>query len=129
MWIMSEKIGFTVFFDGSCPLCVREIGFYQRRQPLAPVAWVDVSQTNPLALDIPLSQCDAMRRFHIQDETGRLKSGAAAFTALWRRYKGFQTLGWLFSLPLLRHGAEAGYRVFLTVRPTIQRLTHLIVKS
>ena len=33
----------TVFYDGACPLCATEIGFYQRRRGAERVAWVDAS--------------------------------------------------------------------------------------
>jgi predicted DCC family thiol-disulfide oxidoreductase YuxK len=68
-------------FDGSCPLCRREVGVYQSLTPLSPVAWQDVSQvTQGLT---PELQARYMARFHVQKESGELLSGAAAFVALW----------------------------------------------
>ena len=32
-----------VFYDGACPLCIREIAFYKRRKGADGVTWVDVS--------------------------------------------------------------------------------------
>ena len=124
---MSRQNSFTVFFDGSCPLCVREIAFYRRREPLVPIEWLDVSKKDPLDLGLPLGQCDAMRRFHVLCEDGQLKSGAAAFTALWSRYKGFRLIGRILSWPLLCHITEGAYRLFLLLRPGMQALTRAIV--
>ena len=119
----------TVFFDGSCPLCLREIALYRRLTPLRPVKWLDVSQEDPQIHGIGLSQCDAMRRFHVMDSQGSLYSGAAAFTELWRNYRGWRIIGQIFSLPGLRHLAEGMYRLFLIIRPLIQRLVRSVVKS
>ena len=69
----------TVMYDGSCPLCQREIGLYQSLTPLQPVAWLDVS-----AADLPpATRQQLMARFHVQHSDGQLLSGAAAFVALW----------------------------------------------
>ena len=64
----------TVFFDGSCPLCQREIGFYRSRKGAEAITWVDVSApASPLHGDL---SCEAaMRRFHIRDRDGNLLDG------------------------------------------------------
>ena len=35
---------FTIFYDGSCPLCRREIGFYQKQIGADQLTWQDVSR-------------------------------------------------------------------------------------
>ena len=34
----------TIYYDGSCPLCRREIAFYRRLRATMRLDWVDVSQ-------------------------------------------------------------------------------------
>lgn len=34
----------TVYYDGACPLCQREISFYRQRKGAEAVRWVDVAQ-------------------------------------------------------------------------------------
>ncbi len=108
----------TVYFDGSCPLCRREIALYQRLPSRQAVAWVDVSQ--PVDCGDGLSCATAMRRFHVRDEQDRLLSGAAAFSRLWRCYAGWRVLGWVTSVPPMSWLAELAYRLFLPVRPRVQ---------
>ena len=43
MLTFDEKPELTVYYDGSCPLCRREIALYQGLQSLHPIRWVDVS--------------------------------------------------------------------------------------
>ncbi|WP_426112912.1 thiol-disulfide oxidoreductase DCC family protein [Massilia sp. PWRC2] len=111
----------TVFFDGSCPLCRREIGLYRRLVPTTPIAWVDVS-TGDAAPVAGRSCGELMARFHVRTADGRMLSGAAAFVALWLLFPGWRWLGKLGSLPAMPFLLERLYRGFLYVRPVIQWL-------
>lgn len=110
----------TIYYDGSCPLCQREIAFYRRQPAAAQLDWVDVSAgTAPLGADL---SCEAaMRRFHVRDSNGQLLSGGAAFARLWRALPGWRVLGWCFAWPPLLWALEAAYRAFLPLRPRLQR--------
>ena len=112
----------TVFFDGSCPLCQREIGFYRSRKGAEAITWVDVSApASPLHGDL---SCEAaMRRFHIRDRDGNLLDGAAAFAALWRAMPGFRWLGAIVGRQPMLWVAERVYDGFLVIRPAIQTVT------
>jgi predicted DCC family thiol-disulfide oxidoreductase YuxK len=109
----------TVYFDGSCPLCQREIALYRRLASLQPIQWVDVS--SGFACDSGLSCEAAMRRFHVRTAQGQLLSGARAFSALWRCFRGWRVLGWATAVPPVSWLAEGAYRLFLPIRPTLQR--------
>ncbi len=121
--------GFTVMYDGACPLCRREIGLYQSLTPLQKVRWLDVSDTS--AGLSPAEQTRFMARFHVRDTDGRLLSGAAAFVALWLTMPGWRWLGRLGRLPGVTPVLEWFYSGFLHLRPTLQRwvraaeVTHL----
>lgn len=108
----------TVYFDGSCPLCRREISLYQGLPSKQLLNWVDVS--TPTALSCGLTCELAMRRFHVRDAQGRLYSGAEAFSVLWRCFAGWRVLGWMTAVPPFSWLAEAAYRLFLPVRPRLQ---------
>ena len=64
----------TVFFDGSCPLCRREIQTYRNAQPSTPINWVDVSALEVDAgsqkLTAGRSCSELMSRFHVQTADG-----------------------------------------------------------
>jgi len=107
----------TVMYDGSCPLCQREIGLYQSLTPLQPVAWLDVSTANLS----PETRHQFMARFHVQQSDGQLLSGAAAFVALWLNMPGWRWLGRLGRLPGVTPVLEMLYRGFLPIRPTLQK--------
>lgn len=108
-----------VWYDGACPLCLREIAMMRRLDARGAIDFVDVSQgADP---SCPVDQADLLARFHAE-ENGRVVSGAAAFAAMWRAIPVLRPLGLIarnrFVLSLL----ERAYIHFLKVRPRLQKL-------
>ncbi len=111
----------TVFYDGSCPLCRREIGFYRRRRGADRISWYDVSKTGSADIAPGLTRDAAMARFHVQQPDGELLSGGDAFRALWCGIPRLRFLAAPLGLPGFCWLVNKAYDVFLGVRPTLQR--------
>jgi len=110
----------TVFFDGSCPLCRAEIDLYRRQDGEQRLCFVDVSRSE--APPAPgLTAGEAMARFHVREADGTLRSGAAAFVALWAHVPGWRWLARIARLPGVTAVLEGAYRLFLPVRPFLSR--------
>ncbi|WP_377295366.1 thiol-disulfide oxidoreductase DCC family protein [Rhizobium sp. SG2393] len=107
----------TVYFDGACPLCRREIALMRRLDRRGAIDFVDVSDA---ATTCPIDRAALLARFHAS-ENGRLFSGARAFAAMWRAIPLLRPLGILADLPWARPLFEAAYRGFLRIRPRLQR--------
>ncbi len=110
----------TVYFDGACPLCRREVAFYRRLDRAGRIAWQDVSAPDA-APGCDLSRDAALQRFHVREADGRLASGAAGFVAVWRRLPGFRWLAPLAAWPPALRLLEHAYLGFLKIRPWISR--------
>ncbi|KLI63167.1 thiol-disulfide oxidoreductase DCC family protein [Aurantiacibacter marinus] len=108
----------TVWYDGACPLCRREIAFMQRLDRRTAIRFVDVSEGQPESC--PISQEDLLARFHVRDN-GRILSGAAGFAAMWRAIPLLRPLGELARLPVMNRVFEKLYSIFLRFRPRLQR--------
>tara|TARA_R110002167_G_scaffold24188_8_gene85458 strand:+ start:90 stop:482 length:393 start_codon:yes stop_codon:yes gene_type:complete len=119
---MTDRENLTVFYDGACPLCAREIGFYRRRRGADAVNWVDVSRDGEDEPAPGLSRRQALARFHVREADGRMLSGGRAFAALWLSLPGFRPLGRLFRLAPLAALLERAYSGFLKLRPRLQAL-------
>lgn len=119
----------TVYFDGACPLCRREIDFYRRRRGADRIQWVDVSSANEQQLSSGLCRSDALARFHVRRSDGRLDSGGRAFAELWYALPDFRWLGRIARTPLLTPVLETAYRGFLHLRPAMQRLARHVDKK
>jgi len=118
---MADANKTTVFFDGSCPLCRREISFYQTCKGASQINWVDASIASREHLGADLSRSQAMARLQVRDKNNRLVSGGAAFTEIWHELLMFRPLSIVFRLPLIRSLLEGAYWLFLKIRPTLQR--------
>lgn len=114
----SDARAVTVWFDGGCPLCIREIALMRRLDRRGAIAFVDVSTPDSVC---PIDRRDLLARFHAR-ENGVLLSGAAAFAAMWRAIPVLKPLGWAARNPLVLKGLEALYLRFLVLRPRLQKL-------
>ena len=110
----------TVLYDGSCPLCRREVSVYQGLQPSQPIAWQDVSSAD-VSLPGEGQRQTYMARFHVQQADGTVLSGAAAFVALWATLPGWRWLAKMATLPGATASMEWLYCRFLVVRPWLQK--------
>jgi 3-demethoxyubiquinol 3-hydroxylase len=107
----------TVYYDGACPVCSREIAMYRQQPGGESCAWVDASRCSPSELGPDLDPPRALARMHVRQADGRLVSGAAAFIAMWQVFPATRWLGRIAAVPPLPWVLELGYRLFLRVRP------------
>jgi len=108
----------TVWFDGSCPLCSREIAWMRRLDRAQRIDFIDASQADA---SCPLDPALLLARFHALED-GVLLSGAAAFAAMWRAIPPLRPLGLMARNNQVLRVLEWVYVRFLKLRPTLQRL-------
>jgi predicted DCC family thiol-disulfide oxidoreductase YuxK len=111
----------TVYFDGACPVCRREIAHYRRQRGSDSIAWVDASSCDEAVLGPGLKRSVVLRRFHVREADGTLASGAAAFVAIWRRLPAYGGLAGLASPRPVLALLDAGYALFLLARRSWRR--------
>lgn len=110
-------VALTVYYDGACPVCSREIAVYRRQAGAEKCVWVDASSCAESALGAGLSRGSALARFHVRRADGVLVDGMRGFAVLWRALPRFARAGRIASIgpfPLL---FDAAYSVFLRIRP------------
>jgi predicted DCC family thiol-disulfide oxidoreductase YuxK len=108
----------TVWYDGACPLCIREIALMRRLDRRNAIAFVDVAPENaPCPIDRQL----LLARFHAREADGPVLDGAAAFAAMWRAIPLLRPLGLAARNGVVLRALERLYRGFLRIRPRLQR--------
>lgn len=85
----------TVFFDGVCPMCSREIAHYRNLPGAEKIEWVNIYQAKERLEQEGLSFDDALALFHVRDRQGRWHIGVPGFIAVWSVLRPYRALGWL----------------------------------
>jgi predicted DCC family thiol-disulfide oxidoreductase YuxK len=119
---MADPQNLTVFYDGSCPLCAREIGFYRRRKGAERIDWRDISCSGEQEVAPGLSKDIALARFHVRSADGHLASGGEAFARLWTALPPFRLAGCILQRRPFVWCLNAAYDAFLKIRPCLQSL-------
>jgi predicted DCC family thiol-disulfide oxidoreductase YuxK len=113
----------TLYFDGDCPLCAREIQLLRRRAPEDRLQLVDMSQDGFEAAALGFSHDQMQASLHARFADGRWVKGLDATLWAWRA-AGLGTwaapLTWRATRPLL----SLAYRLFCRLRPHLNWLPH-----
>ena len=76
------------------------------------VEWHDINEEPEALADRGVSLDDVRRKLYVEDESGTLAVGAAAFAALWKETPGQRLLGRLTATPVLSTLARWLYDAF-----------------
>lgn len=113
----------TLYYDGACPLCAREIRLLRRRAPPQRLRLVDIAAADFDPASTGLSRAELQARLHARFADGRWVSGLDATFWSWcaaglERWAA--PLRWAALRPLL----ELAYRLFCRLRPRLHWLPH-----
>jgi len=119
---MQSKNMITVFFDGKCGLCSKEINYYRKIAPDGIFIWQDITKSadDLKANGISLSQ--GLKLLHTKDIDGKFYVGVDAFIVIWKQLKGWRLLAIFVSLPIIKQIINFAYRIFANWR--FKRLKH-----
>jgi predicted DCC family thiol-disulfide oxidoreductase YuxK len=108
----------TIWYDGGCPLCSREIAWIRRLDWHQAIECHDISSPDT---NCPVDRKELLARFHAS-ENGVIVTGAEAFGAMWRAVPLLKPLGLAARNPLFLRFLERLYVRFLLIRPLLQRI-------
>jgi predicted DCC family thiol-disulfide oxidoreductase YuxK len=106
-----------IYYDGACPLCMREISVMRRLDWRCAITFHDVASPDTVC---PIDRRELLARFHASED-GVMLSGAAAFAAMWRAIPLLKPLGWAARNGVVLGLLERLYIRFLVLRPRLQR--------
>jgi predicted DCC family thiol-disulfide oxidoreductase YuxK len=112
----------TVYFDGECPVCSREVALYRRLPHRAPIFWLDLAAPGDPLRGENFDLGAALELLHVKDGAGRLHVGLDAHLLMWQRLPGLHVLaGTLARWPGVRRPFESLYLAFTRHRPGLVR--------
>ena len=106
----------SVFYDDKCSLCSREINFYKKLAPQAPLKWLGISSSSIELKNAKVKRVDALMFLHVRDNDGMFHVGVDAFILIWRNLPYFKYINYFISLPGIYQLANLIYRKFAKYR-------------
>lgn len=101
----------TVFYDGACPICVRDRRTYEKLAgERSNVCWVDIAEAEAQLREAGIDSRKALTELHVQDGEGNIFSEIDAYRLLMARVPLLKPIGWLIGLPLVRPILSRLYR-------------------
>ena len=90
----------SIFFDGECPICRREINLMKILDRKDRLRFIDFSKTSYHAREQGLNPCDLERVIHARWSDGRIITGVEVFREMWEGV-GFTFLARMSRLPFM----------------------------
>jgi len=111
----------TVYYDGACYICSREIDLYKRKDTDKRINFTDISRPEFDAQKERLDASKVQRLFHVRSRDGNILVGVDGFIAIWDELKSFNFLARLARIRLVRFFLDLGYKLFVVIRPYLPR--------
>jgi predicted DCC family thiol-disulfide oxidoreductase YuxK len=106
-----HKAQVEVFYDGECPLCMKEVSMLMRRDRQSRICFTDIAGADFDPRNVGVTQEALMRRIHGRLPDGSLIEGVEVFRRLYTAV-GFGPVVWLTRIPVLSHMLDLAYFVF-----------------
>ena len=107
----TEQRRLVVYYDGSCPACIRDRQFYERLAGKGgeDVVWFDITGQEAALRERGIDPELALQELHVEDAEGRIHSEMPAYILLMARVPLLKPLAWLLSLSPIRCIVSAFY--------------------
>ena len=111
----------TVYFDGLCIVCSREIDHYRKSRGADRIDFVDICGVGFDPMAHGLDPFSVHKVMHVKRSDGSLAVRVDAFIAIWETLPGYRWLARRARFPLIRPVLEVGYDAFVAIRPYLPR--------
>lgn len=108
---MSQRHTIEMFYDGHCPLCLRETRMLQRLDRHHRIQFTNIAASDFDAANIAKTHDELMNEMHVRMSDGSWVTGVEAFRQLYTAV-GFGPAVFVTRLPVIKQVLHAGYRVF-----------------
>lgn len=112
----------TVFYDGKCGLCSKEINHYCKVAPSNIFNWQNIIESADELNQENIILAEGLRLLHAKENRGQIHVGVDVFILIWKQLSRWSVLAFLVGLPIMWYIANAAYRVFANWR--FKKLEH-----
>ena len=111
----------TIYYDGLCILCSKEILHYKKQKGAENFRLVDITAPDFSAKQEQVDPFLVHKIMHVRDENGALRTKVDAFIAIWDALPQYRFLSKLARNSFVRPILDLGYIGFATIRPYLPR--------
>jgi len=111
----------SIYFDGLCPLCSREISHYRKQQGSDQIRFVDITSTEFNPVEEGIDPVKVHKVLHVRTAAGELKTGVDSFIAIWEHLPSYHWLARLARTAPVKLLLTLGYQGFVVLRPLLPR--------
>jgi predicted DCC family thiol-disulfide oxidoreductase YuxK len=115
----AQKI--SVFYDGLCIICSREIDHYRKSRGADRVNFVDICNPSFDPVANGLDPFAVHKVMHVRRVDGTLATEVDAFIEIWKTLPGYRWLASIASVSMVRFFMNIGYQAFVKIRPFLPR--------
>ena len=107
----TNDVQIEVFYDGECPLCLREIGFLKKKDRERHIHFREIQRLEFASSSIPKTHQQLMAEIHARLPDGTWIKGVEVFRRL------YDAIGWNWIVaitrwPIIRESLDWAYQVF-----------------
>ena len=118
--MVKDKRKITVYYDGGCPSCIRDMQFYDKISSRAgkQVNWFDITGQESLLNHIGIDPKKALTELHVRDHNRKIVTEMDAYILLTGQVPSLKPLAWFISLPSIRQLLSKAYHWLVNRRLT-----------
>ena len=111
----------TVYYDGLCKVCSKEINHYRKQSGADAISFVDICSSNFDARSEGLDPARVHQVMHVRRQDGTLAVKVDAFIEIWSVLPRFKWLAKAARWSPVNAGLNLGYVGFTMIRPFLPR--------
>tara|TARA_R110002167_G_scaffold4648_4_gene21940 strand:+ start:24700 stop:25074 length:375 start_codon:yes stop_codon:yes gene_type:complete len=107
-----SQVRLTVFYDGSCPRCIKDRQRYEAMvgEAGSDICWLDITGREDELQRLGIDPYRALTELHVQDQHHRVYSELDAYILLMNRVAALKLVAWFIGLPGIRPLLSKLYR-------------------
>lgn len=118
---MSVLSRISVYYDGLCPLCSKEIAHYRKQKGQEYFYFIDITAPEFQAQAEGLDPFLIHKVMHVKTAEGEIKTGLDAFITIWDNLPKYFWMGRISKIAFVKPLLRVGYYLFAKLRPYLPR--------
>ena len=118
---MSSTDKTTIYYDGACHLCSREIDVYRQKNHAERLRFINIAAKDFDPQKEKLDPVEINRFMHVRCPDGKIVTGIDAFAQIWSELGVFRLGRFLVNKEPSRSLLKIGYRFFAVLRPMLPK--------